>query len=316
MLPNLAKVSTQQFNPAPIPSANNSFGLPFQFQPQPHFLPPPPVHQLSTSQQYPQILALPAQPTTNQELLQKIEELSRRVDSVEDKSFYDNLMFAAIKEDQDDIANKNNLHKVTITGVQIKDFNRMAENEKPDAMKKAVNEIIALVTADEDKEDRKVVFVRHRNQHIRNAKTLVIETRFQEAKQATAFRKDFVKTVKSLVAESQLPDELSGLSTYPVQTIATRVRAKLLQAMANVVSQVSSPDITAYCQPFLTRPMMKIVTKHRDGSTTQSFGYVDSVMKLRTHNDLRRVALNDAYQLAGSNFRGRLEQNFVILKDH
>ena len=62
--------------------------------------------------------------------------------------------------------------------------------------------------------------------------------------------------------------------------------------------------------------MMKIVTKHRDGSTTQSFGYVDSVMKLRTHNDLRRVALNDAYQLAGSNFRGRLEQNFVILKDH
>ena len=87
--------------------------------------------------------------------------------------------------------------------------------------------------------------------------------------------------------------------------------------MAIVVDQVSSPDITAYCQPFLTRPMMKIVTKNNgnDNPNIQSFGFVDSIMKLRHHDDLRRVSTSEALQKAGSTFRGRLEQNFIILKD-
>ena len=193
----------------------------------------------------------------------------------------------------------------------------MAENEKPAAMKEAVNAISALVTADAEREKRKVVFVRHRNHRIRNAKAAVIEARFEDANQATSFRKDFVAKVKQLTADKQLPEELSGISTYPVQTLGTRVRATLLKAMANVVTEVSSAGISAYCMPFITRPLMKIVTKNNgnDNPNIQSFGFVDSIMKLRHHDDLRRVSTSEALQKAGSTFRGRLEQNFIILKD-
>ena len=321
---------TQGYNQLPLPSqpmtstALSHHQVPAQFSQQfQHFVPPPVSQSSFVSNPFPQILTIPAPapaPTsnpTNQDLLQKIENLVKRVESVEDKAFYDNLMFAAIKEDQDDVVNRANLNKVTVTGVQITNFNRMAENEKPAAMKEAVNAIIALVTADAEREKRKVVFVRHRNHRIRNAKAAVIEARFEDANQATSFRKDFVAKVKQLTADKQLPDELSGISTYPVQTLGTRVRATLLKAMANVVTEVSSAGISAYCMPFITRPLMKIVTKTNDSSnpSIQSFSFVESIMKLRSYNDLRRVSLNDAYQLAGSTFRGRLEQHFIILKD-
>ena len=255
--------------------------------------------------------------TTNQDLLQKIDQLSKRMDAAEDKSYYDNLMFAAIKEDQDDLANQRNLNRVTLTGVKIDNFNRAAENEKPEAMKAAVKAIIALVTPEADQQDREVVFTRHRNSHIRNAKSAVIEAKFKTTAQGVAFRKEFVSAYKKLKADDELPTELEGVSTYPVQTLSTRVRATLLRAMARVVDSQTGPNITAYCQPYITRPMLKIVTKNSSNSNTnvQSFGFVDSIMKLRSNDDLHRVALDEAYQQAGSNFRGRLDQHFVILKN-
>ena len=288
---------------------------PFQFAHLSQFLPPPTQQQSYMSHPISQI-SQPLQVSSNFELLQKIESLSKRVESVEDKSFYDNLTFAAIKEDQDDVANRGNLDRITITGVMINDFHKFAENEKPAAMKAAVNDIINFVTPEADRPERTVVFVRHRNKHIRNARSVVIEARFQEAKQAVAFRKEFVAKVKALHAEKALLESvLNGISTYPVQTQGTRVRAALLTAMANVITEVSGPNITAYCQQYLTRPMLKIVNKQNNGSNIQSYGFVDSVLKLRSHNDLHRVALHEAYQRAGPNFKGRMEQNFIILKN-
>ena len=85
--------------------------------------------------------------------------------------------------------------------------------------------------------------------------------------------------------------------------------------MAKVVEAQSGPNISSYCQQFLTRPMLKIVNKSTQSTNVQSFAFVDAVLKLKSHNDLHRVALDEAYQIAGSNFRGRLEQHFIILKD-
>ena len=204
---------------------------------------------------------------------------------------------------------------MTLTGVKIENFQGTAENDKPAAMKEAVNSIIALVTAEADKNSRTVVFTRHRNKHIRNAPTVVIEARFQDAKQAVAFRKDYVATFKKLKAEDKLPDELAGVSVFPVQTLTTRVRATLLQAMARVVDDATGSNISAYCQQFNTRPTLKIITKNGDRTSYQTFGFVEAILKLKSNDDLHRVALDQAYQKAGSTFRGRLEQLFVILKD-
>ena len=279
--------------------------------------PAPPSHQHSIlSQPFAQVLSLPPQGFSNQELMAKYDQLAKRVDLVEDKAYYDNLTFAAIKEDQDDAANQRNLNRVTITGVKIVDFHKFAEHEKPAAMKAAVNKIIEKVTEEADIGNRTVVFTRHRNGHIRNAKSVVIEARFQDDKQAVAFRKDFVAKYKALKAADQLPSELEGVATFPVQTVATRVRAALLMAMARVVCDVTGPNISAYCQQYLTRPILKISNKSGEHTTTQTFGFVDSILKLKSNDDLRKVALDEAYQRAGSNFRGRLEQHFVILKDH
>ena len=299
--------------------SSTTINQPLQVSSQSHLFPtfafPPPSQQPSMASLHSNLVPVQIQGTSNHELLQKIEELSKRMDSVEDKSYYDNLTFAAIKEDQDEAANQRNLCKVTLTGVVIKDFHKMAENEKPAAMKEAVIKIINLVTAEEEKVNRTVVFTRHRNGHIRNAKAAVIEARFQEVKQAVDFRKDFVAKHKALREAKALPDELEGVSTFPIQTVATRVRATLLKAMAKVVEAQSGPNISSYCQQFLTRPMLKIVNKSTQSTNVQSFAFVDAVLKLKSHNDLHRVALDEAYQIAGSNFRGRLEQHFIILKD-
>ena len=246
----------------------------------------------------------------------KMDQLTKRVDSVEDKAYFDNLTFAAIQEDLDDSANHRNLDRVTLTGVKIADFHKFAENEKPAAMKAAVNNIIEKVTDEAEIPNRSVVFTRHRNRHIRNASSVVIEARFQDAKQAVAFRKDFVAKYKSLKAEDKLPPELEGVATFPVQTLATRVRSALLMSMARVVCGVSGPNISAYCQQYLTRPTLKIVNKASNPPNTQTFGYVESILKLRANDDLHKVALDEAYQRAGPRFRGRLQQHFVILKDH
>ena len=314
-------VSHQSINPPPIQLPSLS-----QFSQ----MVPPPIHQITmphphSSQVLPAqvfpVQSLLAQGPNNIELVQRIEQLIKRVETEEDKAFYDNLMFAALQEDQDDVANKGNLDRVTVTGVKIKDFHKAAENEKPPMMRAAIAKIIEFVTPEAENNEnnennaRVVAFVRHRNKQIRNARTVVIEVRFQEAKQATAFRKDFVNKVKELHKEGQLAEsELSGLSTYPVQTLATRVRAALLKSMAKTIEEVMGPNITAYCQQYLTRPLLKIVNKQGDSTNIQSYGFVDSVMKLKWHNDLHRVALGDAYQVAGSKFGGTLEQHFIILK--
>ena len=314
--PNPEVIRTASTNTVPQPTLPMLH--PQQFSQQfSQFIPPPSRQQSMLTQSFPQLVSLPLQGPSNGELLQKLDELTKRVDSMEDKSFYDNLTFAAIREDQDDAANRNHLDKATLTGVKIKDFHKLAENEKPAAMKEAVNSIIALVTAEADKDNRTVVFTRHRNRHIRNAPTVVIEARFQDAKQATAFRKDFSIVHKRLKADGQLPEELTGVSAFPVQTLATRVRATLLKSMARVVDNATGPHISAYCQQYNTRPMLKIVTKGQgDNSSYQSYGFVEAIMKLRSNEDLHRVSLNDSYQIAGSKFRGRLQQEFVLLKDN
>ena len=290
---------------------------PFQVEQMAQFALPPPSQQHSIlSQPFPHVLSLPASGPSNQDLMAKIDQLSKRVDSVEDKAYYDNLTFAAIKEDQDEAANQRYLDRVTLTGIKIEGFHQLAEKDKPAAMKAAVNQIIEKVTSDSEKDDRIVVFTRHRNGHIRNAKSVVIEARFQEVKQAVAFRKDYVAKYKALKAADELPPELEGVATFPVQTLSTRIRTILLKSMAKVVDGASGPNISAYCQQFLTRPMLKIVNKGSNFTNVQSYGFVDSILMLRRHGDLHRVALDEAYQLAASKFRGRLEQHFVILKDH
>ena len=86
--------------------------------------------------------------------------------------------------------------------------------------------------------------------------------------------------------------------------------------MARVVDDATGPNSTAYCQQYNTRPMLKIITKlSGDQTSYQTFGFVEAILKLKSNDDLHRVALDEAYQKAGSTYRGRMEQLFVILKD-
>ena len=85
--------------------------------------------------------------------------------------------------------------------------------------------------------------------------------------------------------------------------------------MAKVVEAASGPNISSYCQQYNTRPVLKIVNKQSNGNSFQTFGFVEAILKLKSNDDLHRVALEDAYQLAGSTYRGRLEQNFILLKN-
>ena len=71
-----------------------------------------------------------------------LANLERRVEMLEDTTFHNNLMMAALKEDQDTEANKAMLNRVTFSGVAIEGLTSMNEADRVKAMKEKVMEIV------------------------------------------------------------------------------------------------------------------------------------------------------------------------------
>ena len=63
---------------------------------------------------------------------------NRRLGSLEEKSYFSNLMVATLKEEQETAANKVMLNRVTVSGVEIENVCNMSESEKIRVMREKV----------------------------------------------------------------------------------------------------------------------------------------------------------------------------------
>ena len=82
------------------------------------------------------------------------------------------------------------LNRVTFSGMVIEDLLTMNEENRINAMKTAIMEIVDSL---KDKEQLfELLFVRHLNKHVKGQKTAVIKVKFADPKQTKELRAKFV----------------------------------------------------------------------------------------------------------------------------
>ena len=236
-----------------------------------------------------------------------LARIERRLGSIEAKIFYDNVMMAGLKEEQDLEANKAMLNRIVFSGVALPSLQSVKDEEKIALIKGKIEEIIDFVKG-EDK-SYKVLFVKHLNPQVRGQQKAVIEVKLEDAKQAASLRTDFVKKQKE---EDSVIDK--KLHVAPVVRLATRVRVEILYAVVNLLYQQDRSIIRAMCLQFIPKPVIKIVRKSASGTEfVRTMTFIEAVCWVKENDLCGRINLVKAYERAGASFRGTLSQTFVLL---
>ena len=249
-------------------------------------------------------LSVPPPATVNNlaEINGSFARINRRLGSLEEKSFFSNLMMATLKEEQDTEANKAMLNRITISGVEIENLGNMTETEKIRAMREKVTGICESLK--EEGQEFEIQFVRHLNNQVRGQKYSVIEVKFPDAKQAKEIRAAFVKKRKSLSDK---------INISPVVRLATRVRIEIMHAVCDALKRIDTTISRANCLQFVPKPVIKYTRKSATGNeTTRTWTFIDAVTWAKDNADV--VDLKKARERAGATFRGTLAQHFVILE--
>ena len=138
----------------------------------------------------------PATVSNMAEINGSFARINRRLGTLEENSFFSNLMMATLKEEQDTEANKAMLNRVTISGVEIENLATLTDTDKIRVMREKVAGIFDSLK--EDGQIYEIQFVRHLNNKVRGQKYSVIEVKLPDSKQAKDIRAEFVKKRKSL----------------------------------------------------------------------------------------------------------------------
>lgn len=251
---------------------------------------------------------------TQADLSVSLGKMEQRIGALERSSFYEHLMTAGLKEDQDTLANRAMLDRVTIIGLELPNLQSVEMPERIDTIKKKVQDFVDGVMSPGKS---KVVFVRHQNRQVRGQRSAVIEARFESVEQATDFRKTFVDQNKQSRSEAAANPGSGTKRTHnvvPVVRLATRVRVEILHSVAELLLKTDHSVEKAYVLQFVPKPVIKIVRKdsaRKDNSRTMTF--LDAVSWVNDNGLIQQLDLRKAYERAGSSFRGILAQTFVIM---
>ena len=226
---------------------------------------------------------------------------------LEAKSFFDNVMMAGLKEEQDTEANKAMLNRVTMAGVEIPELERQTtEEDRLKLIKDAVAQIINVIKQVDHQ--FKVTFVRHLNRR-RGHQRAVIEVKLESESQASLLRSDFVKAQKD-----KNPDLPTKLNITPVVRMATRLRVEIMHGVANLIKRRDSTVVRALCLQYIPKPVIKVVRKSMAGAeSTQTMTFIEAVCWVKENDLIRAVDLSKAYERAGTTFNRVLTQSFVLL---
>jgi hypothetical protein len=134
----------------------------------------------------------------------------------------------------------------------------------------------------------------------------VLEVRFQNETQAKSIRANYVKVRDS--------EDLENFNITPTVRLATRVRVEILQAVSKLMRQQDSSVSKVHCLQFVPKPVLKVFRKDVRGNEFPIvMSFIDCVL-WALENDLEKsLDLKKAYQKAGSAFKGRMPQHFVVM---
>ena len=232
-----------------------------------------------------------------------LASLARRVGALESTTFHNNVMMAALKEDQDAEANKAMLNRITFSAVVIEGLQAMSEADKVKAMKEKVMEIVNSIKDPE--QTFELLFVKHLNNQIRGQRSAVIEAKFANATQAQDIRKKFVEKHKELGLK---------INVTPVVRVATRVRVEMMHSIANLLLKKDLTVTKAMCVQFIPKPVIKVVRKNVGGTEiTRTMSFTEAVCWIRAQGLENALDLGKARARLGALFRGTVAQHFVLM---
>jgi hypothetical protein len=262
-----------------------TFPVPAQLQPQPQ----PPVS-------WPTMLT--------PELSTSLAKIEQRIGFLESKALQDNMMMAALQEEQDAEANRTMSDRIAILGIRVPGIRRMKDGDRVRILRQKIDELLSkLIDGDQLPE---VLFVRHLNRQSRNPENTVIEIKLKNGGVAGDIRANFVKKRDSA--------EMEEFSIFPSVRLATRVRIEIMQSIAGLLKQKDATITRTQCLQFVPKPVLKIFRNDSRGNEFfRVMTFIDSVIWVLENELEKQLDLKKAYSRAGSNFKGTISQHFIIM---
>jgi len=229
-----------------------------------------------------------------------LENRIRKLENeVEERRWYDNLLFARTREELDTIANRAKEDRIVITGLTSSTPPPSEWVPRKEWLRKLV---IATLTKVYPEFNGQLGFI---NQGKNNGKDIpMVEAKCESSNVAMAIRKSFAEKRKGD------PNIFGRLYIANSVSLSTRVRVDIMKALAK---KLTNKVVTAHVAAYSSRPILHVRDVGKPESTSRAYTFIDSMAQFG--GAIVREDLDDAYRRAGNAFRGQMEQHFVVLKE-
>jgi len=219
----------------------------------------------------------------------------------------DNVMFARLRDEVDSEANKKKEDRTLVVGIDEPENLPRFGLERNDKLKNVALEFCKAVKPDFEGQ---ILFAGTCGKSI-NGK-MRMEFRLETTEQAREIRKIFAIER----AAKRIKPELGNLQVMTMVTLATRIRIDIMKAIAK---RLETNEETAYVPNFLSRPILHIKKKTKEGETARTGNFVKTLTFVEAvclHGRiLKRGDLDVAQDKAKGHFRGTMRQHFLLLEE-
>jgi hypothetical protein len=226
-----------------------------------------------------------------------LENRIRKLENeVEERRWFDNLLFARTREELDTIANKAKEDRIVITGLTSSTPPSVDWVPRKEWLRKLV--IAALKKVHPDFNGQ-LGFI---NQGKNNGKDIpIVEVKCESTAIALAIRKSFAEKWKG---------DPNVFGRLYIANSVTRVRVDIMKALAK---KLTNKVVSAHVAAYSSRPILHVHDVGKPESTSRAYTFIDSMSQFG--GAIVRDDLDDAYRRARVAFKGQMEQHFVVLKE-
>ncbi len=219
----------------------------------------------------------------------------------------DNVMFARLRDEVDSEANRKKEDRTLVMGLdEPADLPRFGQ-ERNERLKAIAKDFCKVSVSNFDSQ---IMFAATCGKPL-NGK-MRMEFRLESVELAREIRKIFAIER----AAKQIKPELADLQVMTMVTLATRIRMNIMKSIAK---RIETSTESAYVPNFLSRPIMHIKKKTKEGELARSGNFVITLTFVESvclhGRALKRGDLDTAQQKARGHFRGTMRQHFLLLEE-
>lgn len=219
----------------------------------------------------------------------------------------DNVMFARLRDEVDSEANRKKEDRTLVMGLEEPENLPRIGQERNEILKGVAMEFCKAVNPTFD---GTILYAGTCGRSIN--RKMRLEFRLESAEQAREIRKIFAVER----AARRIKPELANLQVMTMVTLATRIRMDIMKAIAK---RIETNEESAYVPNFLSRPIMHIKKKTKEGETDRPGSFVKTLTFVESvclhGRALKRGDLDTAQGKANGHFRGTMRQHFLLLEE-